>query len=200
MSSPSHTADTPITGRNQLVDYLASGGKPKADWRIGTEHEKFGFRLDDLRPPTFDGERGIEALLEGLVRFGWTPVRESVDGNPPRTIALVRDGASVTLEPAGQLELSGAALEDIHQTCVETGTHLNEVRQVADQLQLGFLGMGFQPKWSRADMPWMPKGRYRIMRDYMPRVGDLGLDMMTRTCTVQVRVIMSRPRSPTLGM
>ena len=83
MSSPSHTADTPITGRNQLVDYLASGGKPKADWRIGTEHEKFGFRLDDLRPPTFDGERGIEALLEGLVRFGWTPVRESVDGNPP---------------------------------------------------------------------------------------------------------------------
>lgn len=188
MSSPSHTADTPITGRNQLVDYLASGGKPKADWRIGTEHEKFGFRLDDLRPPTFDGERGIEALLEGLVRFGWTPVRESVDGNPPRTIALVRDGASVTLEPAGQLELSGAALETIHQTCVETGTHLNEVRQVADQLQLGFLGMGFQPKWSRADMPWMPKGRYRIMRDYMPRVGDLGLDMMTRTCTVQVNL------------
>ena len=188
MSSPSHTADTPITGRNQLVDYLASGGKPKADWRIGTEHEKVGFRLDDLRPPTFDGERGIEALLEGLVRFGWTPVRESVDGNPPRTIALVRDGASVTLEPAGQLELSGAALEDIHQTCVETGTHLNEVRQVADQLQLGFLGMGFQPKWSRADMPWMPKGRYRIMRDYMPRVGDLGLDMMTRTCTVQVNL------------
>ena len=188
MSSPSHTADTPITGRNQLVDYLASGGKPKADWRIGTEHEKFGFRLDDLRPPTFDGERGIEALLEGLVRFGWTPVRESVDGNPPRTIALVRDGASVTLEPAGQLELSGAALEDIHQTCVETGTHLNEVRQVADQLQLGFLGMGFQPKWSRADMPWMPKGRYRIMRDYMPGVGDLGLDMMTRTCTVQVNL------------
>ena len=188
LSSPSHTADTPITGRNQLVDYLASSGKPKADWRIGTEHEKFGFRLDDLRPPTFDGERGIEALLEGLVRFGWTPVRESVDGNPPRTIALVRDGASVTLEPAGQLELSGAALEDIHQTCVETGTHLNEVRQVADQLQLGFLGMGFQPKWSRADMPWMPKGRYRIMRDYMPRVGDLGLDMMTRTCTVQVNL------------
>ena len=185
MSSPSHTADTPITGRNQLVDYLASGGKPKADWRIGTEHEKFGFRLDDLRPPTFDGERGIEALLEGLVRFGWTPVRESVDGNPPRTIALVRDGASVTLEPAGQLELSGAALEDIHQTCVETGTHLNEVRQVADQLQLGFLGMGFQPKWSRADMPWMPKGRYQIMKSYMPKVWQLGLDMMTRTCTVQ---------------
>ena len=188
MSSPSHTADTPIHQRHQLVEYLASGEKPKAAWRIGTEHEKFGFRLDDLRPPTFDGPRGIEALLEGLVRFGWTPVRESVDGNPPRTIALVRDSASVTLEPAGQLELSGAALENLHQTCVETGTHLNEVRQVADELQLGFLGMGFQPKWSRAEMPWMPKGRYRIMRDYMPRVGDLGLDMMTRTCTVQVNL------------
>ena len=188
MSGPSSVKEEPIRDRQQLVEYVASGEKVAADWRIGTEHEKFCFRLDDLRPPTFDGERGIEALLEGLVRFGWTPVRESVDGNPPRTIALVRDGASVTLEPAGQLELSGAALEDIHQTCVETGTHLNEVRQVADQLQLGFLGMGFQPKWSRADMPWMPKGRYRIMRDYMPRVGDLGLDMMTRTCTVQVNL------------
>ena len=188
MSGPSSASDAPITDPRQLAEVLASGEKPREAWRIGTEHEKFGFRLDDLRPPTFDGERGIEALLEGLVRFGWTPVRESVDGNPPRTIALVRDGASVTLEPAGQLELSGAALEDIHQTCVETGTHLNEVRQVADQLQLGFLGMGFQPKWSRADMPWMPKGRYRIMRDYMPRVGDLGLDMMTRTCTVQVNL------------
>ena len=188
MSSPSHTADTPITGRNQLVDYLASGGKPKADWRIGTEHEKFGFRLDDLRPPTFDGERGIEALLEGLVRFGWTPVRESVDGNPPRTIALVRDGASVTLEPAGQLELSGGMLENIHQTCKEVGTHLKEVKEVADELRLGFLGMGFQPRWTREEMPWMPKGRYQIMRNYMPKVGKLGLDMMKRTCTVQVNL------------
>ncbi len=104
------------------------------------------------------------------------------------TIALLRDGASVTLEPAGQLELSGGALESIHQTCVETGTHLNEVAQVAGELQLGFLGMGFQPKWTRADMPWMPKGRYRIMREYMPRVGSLGLDMMTRTSTVQVNL------------
>ena len=188
MSSPSHVADTPITQRSQLVDYIASGEKPKGDWRIGTEHEKFGFRLDDLRPPAFDGERGIEALLEGLVRFGWSPVQESVDGNPPRTIALLRDGASVTLEPAGQLELSGAPLETIHQTCVEVGTHLNEVRQVSDELRLGFLGMGFQPKWRRDEMPWMPKGRYRIMRDYMPKVGKLGLDMMTRTCTVQVNL------------
>jgi len=183
LSSPSHVADTPITDRSQLVAEIASGEKPRSQWRIGTEHEKFGFRLDDLRPPTFDGERGIEALLNGLVRFGWTPVQEN--GN---TIALLRDGASVTLEPAGQLELSGAALETIHQTCVETGTHLNEVAQVAGELQLGFLGMGFQPKWTRDEMPWMPKGRYKIMRSYMPKVGSLGLDMMTRTCTVQVNL------------
>ena len=183
MSSPSHVADTLITDRTQLVDYIASGEKPVQDWRIGTEHEKFGFRLDDLRPPTFDGDRGIEALLKGLTRFGWDPVEEK-----GRVIALAKEGASVTLEPAGQLELSGAALETLHQTCVETGTHLNEVAQVAGELQLGFLGMGFQPKWARADMPWMPKGRYQIMKSYMPKVGSLGLDMMTRTCTVQVNL------------
>ena len=183
MSSPSHVADTPITDRHELVEVLASGEKPATQWRIGTEHEKFGFRLDDLRPPTFDGERGIEALLTGLQRFGWAPVQEN-----GRTIALTRDNASVTLEPAGQLELSGAALETIHQTCVETGTHLGEVAEVAGELQLGFLGMGFQPKWKREEMPWMPKGRYQIMRSYMPKVGQLGLDMMTRTCTVQVNL------------
>ncbi|WP_369979326.1 glutamate--cysteine ligase [Xanthomonas bundabergensis] len=183
MSSPSHVAETPITDRAELVEVLASGEKPEAQWRIGTEHEKFGFRLDDLRPPTFEGERGIEALLNGLTRFGWEPVREG-----GRTIALLRDGASVTLEPAGQLELSGAPLETIHDTCVEVGSHLNEVKQVADELRLGFLGMGFQPKWRRDEMPWMPKGRYQIMKNYMPKVGKLGLDMMTRTCTVQVNL------------
>ena len=183
MSSPSHVADTPITDRAQLVDYIASGEKPRADWRIGTEHEKFGFRLDDLRPPSFDGDRGIEALLKGLTRFGWEAIEEK-----GRVIALSKDGASVTLEPAGQLELSGAAVETIHQTCVEVGTHLKEVKQVADELQLGFLGMGFQPKWRRDEMPWMPKGRYQIMKSYMPKVGQLGLDMMTRTCTVQVNL------------
>ncbi len=183
MSSPSHVADTPVTQRSQLLEYVASGEKTRDQWRVGTEHEKFGFRLDDLRPPTFDGERGIEALLKGLVRFGWEPVEEN-----GRVIALLREGASVTLEPAGQLELSGAPLETIHQTCVELGTHLNEVRQVSDELRLGFLGMGFQPKWRRDEMPWMPKGRYQIMKSYMPKVGQLGLDMMTRTCTVQVNL------------
>ncbi len=186
MSSPSNVAESPITDHRELVDYLASGSKPRADWRIGTEHEKFGFRLDDLRPPTFDGERGIEALLTGLTRFGWTQVDEH-----GRTIALTRDGASVTLEPAGQLELSGAPLENIHETCRETNAHLAEVKTVAEELRLGFLGMGFQPKWKRDDMPWMPKGRYKIMRAYMPTRGDLGLDMMTRTCTVQVNLDFS---------
>ena len=183
MSGPSSASDTPITDHRQLVEVLASGEKPRQAWRIGTEHEKFGFRLDDLRPPAFDGESGIEALLKGLVRYGWAPVEEN-----GRTIALARDGASVTLEPAGQLELSGAPLETIHQTCREVGGHLREVREVADELGLGFLGMGFQPKWRRDEMPWMPKGRYRIMRAYMPKVGGLGLDMMTRTCTVQVNL------------
>ena len=183
MSGPSASNDTPVTDLRQLVATMASGEKPREAWRIGTEHEKFGFRLDDLRPPTFDGDRGIEALLKGLARFGWTPFEEH-----GRVIALTQGMASVTLEPAGQLELSGAPVETIHDTCREVGTHLNEVRQVADELGLGFLGMGFQPKWRRDEMPWMPKGRYKIMRDYMPKVGKLGLDMMTRTCTVQVNL------------
>jgi len=183
MSGPSAVKDEPIARREQLVEFIAAGEKPAADWRIGTEHEKFGFRLDDLRPPTWEGERGIGALLEGMTRFGWQRVLEH-----GKLIALVRDNASVTLEPAGQLELSGAPLENIHETCAEVTAHLNEVKSVADEIGLGFLGMGFQPKWARADMPWMPKGRYRIMRDYMPKVGHLGLDMMTRTCTVQVNL------------
>ncbi|WP_395679372.1 glutamate--cysteine ligase [Dokdonella sp.] len=183
MSGPSSVKEEPIRGRDQLVEYVASGEKPIADWRIGTEHEKFGFRLDDLRPPTWEGERGIGVLLEGMTRFGWQRVEEH-----GKLIALLRDTASVTLEPAGQLELSGAPLETIHDTCCEVACHLQEVKTVADEIGVGFLGMGFQPKWRRDEMPWMPKGRYKIMREYMPKVGSLGLDMMTRTCTVQVNL------------
>jgi glutamate--cysteine ligase len=183
VSGPSAVSETPISRRAELVEYVASGEKPPAAWRIGTEHEKFGFRLDDLRPPTWDGPHGIGVLLEGMTRFGWERIEEE-----GRLIALARDGASITLEPAGQLELSGAPLETIHQTCCEVAVHLKEVKQVADEIGLGFLGMGFQPKWRREDMPWMPKGRYAIMRRYMPLVGSLGLDMMTRTCTVQVNL------------
>ena len=186
MSGPSAANQETITRREQLVDYIAAGEKPASAWRIGTEHEKFGFRLDDLRPLTWEGPQGIGALLEGLTRFGWERIIEK-----DKLIALLRDGASVTLEPAGQLELSGAQLENIHQTCCEVQNHLKEVKTVADELGVGFLGMGFQPKWKREDMPWMPKGRYAIMRRYMPTVGDLGLDMMTRTCTVQVNLDFS---------
>ena len=183
MSGPSTAAAIPIRGRAPLVEFLSDGCKPREAWRIGTEHEKFGFRLDDLRPPGYEGERGIGAMLEGLAGFGWERHEES-----GQLIALSKDGASVTLEPAGQLELSGAPLETLHDTCCEAASHLREVKAVAEPLGLGFLGMGFQPKWRREDMPWMPKGRYRIRSEYMPKVGDLGLDMMTRTCTVQVNL------------
>jgi glutamate--cysteine ligase len=183
MSGPSSVKEVPIADRRQLVEYLAQGGRPREQWRIGTEHEKFGFRLSDLRPLPYAGEAGIRAVLEGLQAFGWDGVYEG-----EHLIALTRDSGSVSLEPAGQLELSGAPLETIHQTCCEVDGHLREVRSVAEPLGVGFLGMGFQPKWARADMPWMPKGRYKIMREYMPKRGTLGLDMMTRTCTVQVNL------------
>ena len=184
MSAPAKPSLEPITARAQLVDWLTSGCKPKDRWRIGTEHEKFAFTTDDLRPLPYDGPRGIQALLGGLARFGWRPVEEN-----GTVIALVDDtGASVTLEPGGQVELSGAPLDNIHQTCCETYAHLKQVKEIAQGLGIGFLGMGFQPKWRRDEIPWMPKGRYRIMRDYMPKRGSKGLDMMLRTCTVQVNL------------
>jgi len=183
MSGPSAEKATPIEARAQLIEYLASGSKPPSEWRIGTEHEKFGFRHEDLRPIPYEGERGIRAVLEGIAKFGWQRVEEN-----GQLIALTQDKASVTLEPAGQLELSGAPLIDVHETCRETAQHLYEVKAAADPLRLGFFGMGFQPKWRREDMPWMPKGRYTIMREYMPKVGSLGLDMMTRTCTIQTNL------------
>ncbi len=180
MSGPSSEQETPIENKQTLIDYLASGSKPREQWRVGTEHEKFGFRLDDLKPIPYEGERGIAALLDGLMRFGWDGIYEG-----EHLIALSKGGANISLEPAGQLELSGAPLNTVHETCAEVAQHLYEVKAIADNLRLGFLGMGFQPKWSRSEMPWMPKGRYKIMREYMPKVGNLGLDMMTRTCTIQ---------------
>ncbi len=186
MSGPSAVEQTPIHDRRELVEFLAAGGKPKDQWRIGTEHEKFGFRLDDLRPMTYDGPRGIRAMLEGMTRFGWQPFLEN-----DKLIALSKENASITLEPAGQFELSGAQLSTVHETCCEVTCHLKEVKTVAEELGVGFLGMGFQPKWAREEMPWMPKGRYEIMRNYMPKRGKLGLDMMTRTCTVQVNLDFS---------
>ena len=179
-------AGEPIENRQQLVDWMAGGAKPKAEWRIGTEHEKFGFRLDDLGPVPYDGDRSIRAMLEGLRRFGWSPVMEGEN-----IIALEGNGASISLEPGGQFELSGAPLETIHETCGEVGTHLEQVQTVARELGLGFIGLGFAPTWKRDEIPVMPKGRYNIMRSYMPKKGNLGLDMMLRTSTVQVNLDFS---------
>ncbi len=186
MSAPAQPSGEPIVGKAQLVDYLASGCKPPEQWRIGAEHEKFAFRHADLRPLPYEGEDGIAALLAGLAAFGWQTVEEN-----GHVIALLKDGASVTLEPGGQVELSGAPLETVHQTCREVDEHLRQCKEVGARLGIGFLGMGFNPKWRRDDIPWMPKGRYAIMRDYMPKVGSLGLDMMLRTCTVQVNLDFS---------
>jgi glutamate--cysteine ligase len=187
MSNPGDGDATPITSVRQLADHIASGCKPPEQWRIGTEHEKFGFRQDDLTPPPYlpaGGQPGsIRDLLTGLLRYQASPIDDH--GN---IIGLKQGSASVSLEPAGQFELSGAPVETLHQTHAEMATHFAQVRSVAQDLRMGFSPLGFHPLASRAAMPWMPKGRYAIMRRYMPLVGTLGLDMMTRTCTVQVNL------------
>ncbi len=174
----------PIESHDQLAEYLASGCKPKEDWRIGTEHEKFGYCKDTLKPLPYDGERSILAILEGLRdRHGWSPVMEA-----DKLIGLEKEGANVSLEPGGALELSGAALETIHQTCDEVNVHLREVQDIADEIGAKFIGLGAAPIWSHDEMPLMPKGRYRLMNDYMEKVGSMGRAMMRRTCTVQVNL------------
>jgi glutamate--cysteine ligase len=178
-------SETIVESRAQLIEYMESGNKPKSEWRLGTEHEKFGFCRTSLTPLPYEGACGIRTILEGLAEdFDWHPVLEK--GKP---IALLDDtGASVTLEPGGQLELSGALLDNLHDTCREVNTHLKQVKSIAEPCGASFLGMGFQPKMRREDTHWMPKGRYQIMRSYMPKVGNLGIDMMTRTSTVQVNL------------
>jgi glutamate--cysteine ligase len=176
----------PITGKRQLVEFLEQGCKPRDAWRIGTEHEKFPFLTDTLTPVPYDGLRSIRAMLEGLRdRFGWTPIIEA--GN---IIGLNEPGGggSISLEPGGQFELSGALLGDVHETCLEVHEHLAQVREIGDALGIGFLGLGFSPLWTRDETPVMPKGRYAIMQAYMAKTGKLGQDMMFRSCTVQVNL------------
>ena len=182
MSNPGEADLTPITSPRQLAEWFSAGSKPRSDWRIGTEHEKFGFRRADLTPPDYE-HQGIEAVLEGLMGFGWAPIRDR-----GKVIGLTRHGGAISLEPGGQLELSGAAVADLHETRVELVEHFREVHAVATPLGLGFAPLGFHPTAKREQMPWMPKSRYAIMRNYMPRVGRMGLDMMLRTCTVQVNL------------
>ena len=183
MSAPPKAGGAPITNKQQLVEWFEAGSKPRSDWRIGTEHEKFVFDLKTLRTVSYEQPNGIGALLRGLQRFGWQPVEEH--GN---VIALLMDKCSITLEPGGQFELSGAPLRSIHETCAEVGRHLSQVKEVGSELGIGLLGMGMNPKWSREDTPWMPKGRYKIMRKQMEHKGKLGIDMMIRTCTVQTNL------------
>ena len=173
-----------IESKADLVSWFESGNKPQSAWRIGTEHEKFVYDRKTLRPLPYEGAQSIHSLLKGMLQFGWSPIFEGEN-----IIALSHDnGGAISLEPGGQFELSGAAVSNLHETCAEVGQHLIEVKQVCDAMNAGMVGLGFNPKWRREDIPWMPKGRYKIMRDYMPKVGKLGLDMMLRTCTVQVNL------------
>src|SRR5437588_965370 len=177
---------TPIETREDLVAWFEAGSKPRSRFRIGTEHEKFVFTVDGHNPVPYEGRRGICALLEGMQHLlGWEPIVEA--GN---IIGLfdVTGGGAISLEPGGQFELSGAPVETVHQTCSELMAHLAQVKEVARPLGIGFLGRGMTPTWTRAEIPMMPKGRYRIMTAYMPKVGTLGLDMMYRTCTVQTNL------------
>jgi len=176
-----------IESYGQLAEYLRAGCKPIKDWKIGTEHEKFGFVNDNFLPLPYDGQCSIKAMLEGLRdKYNWSEILEENN-----IIGLTKDGANVSLEPGGQLELSGAPLDSIHETCDEVNQHLKEVKSIADDLGASFFGLGAAPEWSHEDMPMMPKGRYKLMTDYMGRVGTHGTQMMYRTCTVQVNLDFS---------
>ena len=184
MAAPSTGGGPVIESKAQLVEWFEAGNKPPETWRIGTEHEKFAFRIDDHAPLSYDGHPGIRDLLEGMQQFGWKPVYEG-----DNVIALSgENGANISLEPGGQFELSGAPVETLHQTCDEVHEHLRQIREVNKDLGVAMIGIGFHPTLKREDVPWMPKGRYKIMREYMPKKGSMGLDMMLRTCTVQVNL------------
>ena len=180
---------TPIENTDQLAAYLEAGCKPPEKWRIGTEHEKFGFYQDGHGPVPYEGPEGVRALLEGMESLlGWEPIYDA-----GKIIGLVdpTGGGAISLEPGGQFELSGAPLATLHQTCREANAHLAQVKEVAEPLGIGFLGLGMSPKWRRTETPVMPKSRYQIMANYMPKVGSHGLDMMFRTATIQVNLDFS---------
>ena len=172
-----------VDTRDQLVNYFAHAPKPEEKWLIGVEHEKFPYRLATLQWPTYDEPQGLRDFLNGMRGFGWEPIMEGEN-----IIGLTRDKSAITFEPGGQVELAGAPLKTLHETAAELQQHFEEVNQLGEKLGIGFLGTGFHPTAKRDDVPWMPKGRYKIMRDYMPKKGGHGLDMMLRTCTVQVNL------------
>ena len=172
-----------IESRDELIAPMQKGEKAKDDWRIGTEHEKLVYKRKTHAAPSYDEEGGIRDILLSLQDFGWTPVEEG-----GKVIAMAGEDGTVSLEPAGQLELSGAPLKTLHETCNEAGRHLTQVKEVGERFGVGFLGLGMWPDKTREELPVMPKGRYKIMMNHMPKVGDLGLDMMLRTCTIQVNL------------
>ncbi|MBX7146881.1 MAG: glutamate--cysteine ligase [Alphaproteobacteria bacterium] len=186
MSAPPSNRGEPITHKDQLINYFIKACCPKDQWKIGTEHEKFLFNKKDLKPVPYEGDKGIKRILSDLSHLGWDPIYE--EGN---IIALSRNQASISLEPGGQFELSGAPLHNIHQTYHEIKNHLIETYKICTSINVGMLGMGFLPKWQRQDITWMPKKRYQIMKDYMPTRGHLGHDMMLRTSTVQANLDFS---------
>jgi len=174
----------PIEDFAALAAYMEQGCKPKSRWSIGTEHEKFGWLTDSRAPLPYAGDRSISALFAGLeARYGWAPAREGAN-----VIGLTRGDANISLEPGGQFELSGGMMPDLHAGAVELQTHLDEVASIAGPMGVRFMGIGAAPEWTADEMPVMPKGRYRLMTDYMGRVGTHGTQMMYRTCTVQVNL------------
>lgn len=179
----SNTNQPIISSKADLIAPMAKGEKPKSEWKIGTEHEKFVYCREDYHAPSYDEKGGIKDLLLALQEFGWSPIEEN-----GKVIAMSGDDGTVSLEPAGQLELSGAPLDNLHETCAETGRHLEQVKAIGDKTGKGFLGLGLWPDKKRSDLPIMPKGRYGIMIEHMPKVGTMGLDMMLRTCTIQVNL------------
>lgn len=176
-------SNAPITSRKQLVEYFAHAPKPKDKWLIGVEHEKFPYRLSTLKPVSYEEPNGTRAFMEGMQQFGWAPIMEGEN-----IIGLTRGKAAISFEPGGQIELGGAPFSTLHENAEELKQHIQEANAVAEKLGIGFLGMGFHPTAKREEIPWVPKGRYKIMRDYMPKRGGHGLDMMLRTCTVQVNL------------
>ncbi len=183
------TDDTPISSVQDLTDYIASGSKPEAAFRIGTEHEKFVFFKSGHSPVPYFGAASISALLEGMrAKLGWEPIID--EGHVIGLNSPTGQGA-ISLEPGGQFELSGAPVETLHETCRESNQHLAMLREIAEPMGIGFLGIGGSPKWTLAETPRMPKSRYDIMSRYMPKVGTQGLDMMYRTCTIQVNLDFS---------
>jgi glutamate--cysteine ligase len=177
-------SEVPVTSRNQLVAYSADACKPKSDWLIGCEHEKFPYRLNNLRPVAYDEANGLRDFMNGMKDFGWEPVMESEN-----IIGLTRGKSAITFEPGGQVELAGAPLPNLHETSAENDQHLTEANEIGERLGIGFLGMGFHPTARREDIAMVPKERYiKIQKPNMPKYGSMGLDMMLRTCTVQVNL------------